>query len=69
MLLSKLSEDEIHMILHSWDDKEKQDTQTDTCTWYHRGSEALRDARVRIADFSLLRAVSSFEICHNFFVV
>ncbi|KAI1723267.1 WD domain, g-beta repeat domain-containing protein [Ditylenchus destructor] len=60
-LLSKLSEDEVHMILHSWDEKEKPDAQMDTCTWYHRGPEALRDARVDIADFSLRRAAKRLE--------
>lgn len=60
-VLSKLNEDEVHMILHSWEEKEKPDAHEDTVTWYHRGSEALREARVCIADFSLDRARQRLE--------
>ncbi|KAL7072417.1 hypothetical protein ACQ4LE_008521 [Meloidogyne hapla] len=59
-LLSRMSEDEIHAILHL-DDKERADIQDDQSTWYHRGPAALRDARVEIADFSLERAKQRLE--------
>lgn len=60
-ILSKLNEDEVHMILHSWEEKEKPDTHEDTTTWYHRGTDTLRDTRVEIADFSLERAKKRLE--------
>ncbi|CAK5066266.1 unnamed protein product [Meloidogyne enterolobii] len=59
-LLSRMSEDEIHAILHL-DEKERADIQDDQSTWYHRGPAALRDARVEIADFSLERAKQRLE--------
>lgn len=59
-LLSRMSEDEIHAVLH-FDDRERADTQDDQSTWYHRGPAALRDARVTIADFSLQRAKARLE--------
>lgn len=55
-LLSKLSEDEAHTIMHIWDEKDKPETQEDNRDWYHRGPDELRVARVWIADYSLQRA-------------
>ncbi|KAI6182617.1 SFM domain-containing protein [Aphelenchoides bicaudatus] len=55
-LLSKLSEDETHAILHIWDEKDKPEKQEDNRDWYHKGPDELRIARVLIADYSLNRA-------------
>lgn len=55
-LLSKLSEDEAHTIMHIWDEKDKIEAQEDNRDWYHKGPAELRVARVLIADYSLQRA-------------
>lgn len=60
-VLSRMSEDQIHAILH-FEERERADQQNDQSTWYHRGPESLRDARVAIADFSLVKAVNFFNL-------
>ncbi|CAD5235364.1 unnamed protein product [Bursaphelenchus xylophilus] len=53
--LSRLTDEQVFAVLQD-DETEKQETTEDGETWYHHGPPELREARVRIADFSLERA-------------
>lgn len=63
-LLSMLGENAINKRLDEEDSKKaamKEQQQDTSQTWYHEGSEALRIARLRIADYSLPRAKARLE--------
>ena len=61
-LLSMLGENAISRRLDDEDVKKPMKEQQDTSqTWYHEGSEALRLARLWIADYSLPRAKDRFD--------
>ncbi|KAH7728391.1 CRE-PRP-4 protein [Aphelenchoides avenae] len=64
-LLSRMSEDEVHVILHSWEEKDQKVEHEDTTTWYHRGPARLREARMAIADFSLRRAKQRLDLARE----
>ncbi|CAJ0944074.1 unnamed protein product, partial [Mesorhabditis belari] len=60
-LLSTLTPDQITKILHTEEAGGTERRDKETSTWYHRGTETLRDARVAIADHSLRKAKIRLE--------
>ncbi|CAJ0574095.1 unnamed protein product, partial [Mesorhabditis spiculigera] len=55
-LLSTLDEDQIARVLHTEEASYADKRDREAHTFYHRGAETLRDARISIADYSLREA-------------